>query len=283
MRIDAGEYYETPKEIWGFLTEPGAGKPAHVARDFLVAKARLFKLGKDLAGLAHQKTIPGLGAHHVIFQQKHLGLRVHRAYVTVHMGRDLRVYMAKNRSIPAPLLPPEADFRWTRRDAVRKARQRVRRASTLQDTESMWFARDDQVLPVYRVRLACTRPREEWIVYVNARTGGIVSRYDNLSKVRGRARVFDPSPVTALGDHVPLLGKPPPPAAYRTVTLFGLNQSGDLSGERVTTRPTRKRIRRSNHRYFIPSTKRGFEEGLFCVSCGSFPTIFRSRAAEASS
>jgi len=110
-------------------------------------------------------------------------------------------------------------------------------------------------------------PREEWIVYIDARSGALLSRYDNLSEAQeGQGLVFDPNPVTALGDYRLLLEsrkrvRQPPPVAYKQVTLLGLDGGGTLSGENVTTKPTRaRRIRRANLQFLLRSDERGFEE-----------------------
>jgi len=266
----AGENYRTPKEVWGFRTEPGRGTPRSIARAFLAANASLFELPDHRGAVAYRRIVHGLGASHVIFQQTHLGEPVHRAYVTVHVARDRRVYLAKNRAVPERLLPAEAEFRLTRAEAVLRARRAVRavhgRLRHL-GADRRWFfkAKPSRLLPAWRVIMHCRKPRREWIVLVNAKTGGVLSRYDNLAYATGRARVFDPSPVAALGDYRPLLsdlGNPrrPPPETYRTVRLRGLAGNGYLEGTRVTTRPTRGRVQRGDHRWELVSTERGFEE-----------------------
>ncbi|MGH8673498.1 MAG: M36 family metallopeptidase, partial [Burkholderiales bacterium] len=89
---------------------------------------------------------------------------------------------------------------------------------------------------------------------------------DNLSESKeGLGRVFDPNPVTALGDYKLLIdakkrARRPPPVAYKDVTLPGLDGSGTLSGENVTTAPTRGRIRRAKLEFLLDSNERGFEE-----------------------
>ena len=62
----------------------------------------------------------------------------------------------------------------------------------------------DHLRPAFRFRVHTASPRAEWIVYVDAATGGILSRYDNLAEATGRGQVFDPNPVIALGDWRPL-------------------------------------------------------------------------------
>jgi hypothetical protein len=269
-RAVPAEFYGTPKELWGFRSK-GRGRPIEIARRFLAANSRLLGLTKDLSGLRQQKIIYSLGASHVIFQQIHMARRVHRGFVTAHVGNDGGVYLVKNRAVPADLLPAQESFRLSLEELIRRARRSlpksVRRAEA-QDIERLWFPEEERLLPAARVRLARRRPAEEWIVYVNAATGGILSRYDNLAEqIRGSAQVFVPSPVTALRGHATLLTRKrrprrPPAATYRTVDLLGLSGSGYLEGEHVTTRPSRRRVRRADHRFLFESRERGFEESM---------------------
>ena len=268
-RSTPGKYYGTPKEVWGFRTRASARPVRAVAVDFLIANRDLYELESDLTNLQLRKVIRSAGAEHVIFSQFHGGLRVHRGYVTVHMDRERRVYLSKNRAVPARLLPAAFDSRISRDDAVRAARLSLpqqQRIAQPREIEKLWFPYLDRVAPAWKVRLTRHMPREEWIVYVNARSGGLLSKYDNLAEARAaHGRVFDPSPVIALGDYVSLLTptrrvRRPPPSAYRTVELLGLDRGGYLSGEKVTTAPTARRIRRSNRQFMLRSDQPGFEE-----------------------
>jgi len=166
-----GEAYATPKEVWGFRTHKREGSPEAVARQFLVASGDLFKLAPDLAGLRFQRRIDSLGAHHLIFQQVHSRRRVHRAYVTVHMDRAGRVFLSKNRAMPASMLPATVDVAITRADAIRRALRALPRRrggggrGTVQGTEAMWFPRGAKLAPAWRGRVARHKPAQEWIVY----------------------------------------------------------------------------------------------------------------------
>jgi len=270
FRTVPGESFGTPKELWGFRSPRGKGSPQKIARDFLDANEKHLGVGRRRSGVELQRSIASLGADHLIFQQVLFGRRVHRAYVTVHVGRDKRVYLTKNRAMPAEMLPEEARFEFPLTDAIRRARRALGsggRAAKLHGTEEMWFFHAGKMRPVYRVRLARSKPRQEWIVYVNARTGGLVSKYDNLARARGRGRVFDPSPVTELGGHELLLTstkkqRKPPEEAYREVPLYGLKSNGRLEGKRVTTKPTAtsRRVRKTDRRFLLESTQTGFEE-----------------------
>lgn len=270
FRRVTGEFYGTPKELWGFRTSRAAKDPETIAREFLAANEALLRVPSGRRELHLQRKVRSLGATHIIFQQHHHGFRVHRAYVTVHVANGGSVFLAKNRAMPRELLPPEQSFELSKDDAIARARKRLPkpgRAIEVQETEAIWFPHEARLHPAWKVRIARKRPREEWIVYVNAKTGGILSRYDNLAAVNGRGRVFDPSPVTRLGGHVLLLtaaGNPrrPPGSAYRNVRLFSLDGNGFLEGRRVTTKPTarHRRVQRTDHQFLLEAHARGFEE-----------------------
>ena len=180
-----GEHYGTPKEVWGFRTKASGDAPRRVAHDFLLTNAELFQLEAGLSGLEVQRVIRSLGATHVILRQVHARRRVYRGYVSVHMDRSGRVFLTKNRAVPAKLLPTAFEKRIDRNEAVRRARgclPRMGRPSALRETEQLWFPREDQLVPAWKVRLTREGPREEWIIYLSARNGAILSRYDNLAQ-----------------------------------------------------------------------------------------------------
>jgi Fungalysin metallopeptidase (M36) len=270
FKRETAEFYGTPKEVWNFRTRAERGSAVNIARRFLRDNAALFKIDPSLDGLDQKvKVFRSLGATHVIFGQRHLEKRIHRAYVTVHIGPGGRVYFAKNRAVPEPLLPEDYTVTLDRDDAIQKAIRALprseHRTSVRTGLEQLWFPKEGTVRPAWKVRLARAQPRQDWIVYIDAITGARLSRYNNLALANGRARVFDPSPVTALGDHKLLLTpkkavRHPPPVAYRNVELQGLKGNGTLAGEKVTTAPTARRVQRADHVFDIASHEHGFEE-----------------------
>jgi len=265
-----GAHYGTPKEIFGFRAPKGRGGPVRIARDFLAANAEVFKLAPSAQGLRLRRVIESLGATHVIFSQRHAGHPVPRAYVTVHIGRDRRAYLAKNRAMPRQQLPPATKPKRSRKQARARALRAVHATAkttrVVGKIELTWFPRREKLVLAYKLRLHRGEPREEWIVYVNAQTGAVLSRYDNLAAVSGRARVFDPNPVAALGGHERVLtasGRPKrrhPPQAYQVVTLGGLEGNGRLDGARVTTRLTQARVKSAAHDFLFQAHQAGFDE-----------------------
>jgi len=266
----AGEFYGTPKEVYGFRTKPTATSAERVAKAFLLANTDLFEFEPDLAGLQIRRIIRSLGATHIIFNQVHDRLRIHRAYVTVHVDRSGRVFLSKNRAIPARLLPEKFVSVVTKDEALAKARKSMPKLGgpgRLRETEKLWYPSRKKLEPAWKFRITRDEPKQEWIIYVNARTGGVLSRYDNLATATtGLGLVFDPSPVTALGSHVRLMKSKkkvlrPPERAYRKVKLLGLDGKGFLSGTRVSTSPTgKRRIQAKDLQFLLRSHQKGFEE-----------------------
>ena len=264
-KVVPGTLYGTPKEVWGFRTKSHRGRPARIAHDFLKTNKEILALNG--IRLRRTRTIESLGAHHIIHQQRLDGVPIHRAYVTVHLDRDRRVYLVKNRAVPRELAEPSAKFKVTqaaaRKHALRSATKKPRLSGILA-CERMWFPLKSKLRPAFRVRIRCRKPRQDWIIFVDGETGRILKKYDNLAEGKGIANIFDPNPVIALGGPGRLLRdghrQPPPKDAYSTVTLRDLNSSGRLDGRRVTTQLTKRRVHQPDRKFCFKSNHRAFEE-----------------------
>jgi hypothetical protein len=269
IREVPGRHYQTPKEIWGFRLPAVGGHPRAIARRVLAANAERLGLDGLLGSMRLRRIIRSLGAWHVIFSQRHHRLFIHRAYVTVHMDSQRAVYLIKNRAVPRRLLP-DADIADV---GVRGARQRalhnIRRRSDVVKTIShdrVWYPVRTRLHLAYKFHFHRAAPAEDWIVYVDANTGQVLSAYDNLAEASGRASVFVPNPVVALGRSTSLLnedGQPVarvPAEAYRRVRLLDLAGSGVLDGSRVSTSLTKDRVQRRDLDFRCLSHQHGFEE-----------------------
>ena len=269
-RTIPGKNYGTPKEVWGFRTSPGHREPVVAARDLLQANGDFLGIAPLISRLRLQRVIESLGAWHMIFQQRHLGMPIHRAYVTVHTDRDRRAYLVKNRAVPRELLPRKADFQISERSARRRALRSVSGAENnarITEIKPVWYPAKRLIHPAFKIRVHRERPRSEWLIYVDGEKGRILSKYDNLAWLTWSALIFDPNPVTAAPDWQPLTdkGRPrrPPEEAYRKVVLRDLRGRGHyLDGLRISTRLTPNRVRRGDGRLEARSTERGFDEAM---------------------
>ena len=139
--------------MWGFKTPAQNGVPIKdAARNFLKANHDLLGLHQNLTGIRYKQSIESLGAHHLIFQQRHLNTPVHRAYVTVHMDLKGRVYMCKCRAIPRSMLPARSDYPISDTKAEKAAYKWAgfsKRDSDLLDTSRKWYPWEDKLLPAW--------------------------------------------------------------------------------------------------------------------------------------
>ena len=274
FRTVPGLNYGTPKEVWGFRTAASGADIESTAREFLRANADILGLEGIFLAFRKPRILESLGARHFIFQQEMQRVRIHRAYVTVHADLAGRVYLAKNRAVPRELAKPADRFRIGEKAAIRVAEHSVaRRRKVVQTlaTERLWFPRGTKLRPAYRVRIDRRSPRQEWIVHVDAYTGRVLSRYDNLAARAATGKIFDPNPVIARrgrwrefvrqGKAVvspdKVFAK-----AYRTVELEGLDATGYLVGPRVSTELTPRRVRRKDGQFDFDAHERGFDETM---------------------
>jgi len=171
-----GQSYGTPKELWGFRSDRGKGTPRSIAWQFLEANREHLGIKSELDRLDLRRTIHGLGADHLIFQQVWRRRRIHRAYVTVHIGRDRRVYLVKSRAVPEDILRETHEPRLEAGRAVRLALAAVRSARgsarVVGRPELLWYPLRRLLHPAWRVRIYRTRPRSEIIAYVHASPAG---------------------------------------------------------------------------------------------------------------
>src|SRR6186997_967951 len=204
--IVPGRHYHTPKEIWGFRLGRSSKPPAELARDVLAVNADLIGLRGVLRTLHRRAIKKSIGGWHVIFTQRLFGYRVHRAYVTVHMNRHRQVYLVKNRAVPHDIVIKLKKLRDRHQLGMRECQRLAIRSLShttgtrrVMDREKLWYPDNDRIRPAFRFRVLQSSPRHEWIVYVDAAKGTIISKYDNLAQTSGTARVFDPNPVITLG------------------------------------------------------------------------------------
>jgi hypothetical protein len=261
---EPGQYYHTPKEVRGILLRSPNASPTAIAVSVLVANADL--LGLEHTDLKRRHVVESLGAWHIIFSQEHDGRHIHRAYVSVHMNRQKEVYLVRNGAVPKRLLPSDARFTITlsrARAVAHRAIRRDPRTTKVVYAAQMWLPKHTRLRPSYKFRISVSAPAEDWIIYVDAQTGRVVSKYDNLSNATGWALVFNPNPVVSLGDwrRLRYRGKPIlaiPEAAYEKVTLRKIKTSGILEGPRVNV--LSNRLRRPSLTFAYASADRGFEE-----------------------
>ena len=264
-------------------------RPENIAKRVAKTFGKVCRLEEGLDHLKVRATVESLGASHVIMQQYFERLPIHRAYLTIHIGRkDSCAYLIKNRTVPVDFLENVPQFKTSRNRALeKKAEQRAVKWLTYKDklkiftskTKKRWLPVKDKIRPCYRVRIQRVDPREDWLIFVDALNWRVLKSCNNLNLARAngkaprrkrpnRGYVFDPSPAVALNGHQRLLNKKQsivttiPEEAYTKVRLDDLDpDSMFLDGKRVTTSMTKRRVKRPENGLFeFGSEHRGFGE-----------------------
>jgi len=177
-RVERGHFYGTPKEVYAFRWDAGLRTPRAIAARFCAVHEDPLGLEglRTPTRLPEAKVLHSLGAVHVIWQQHHLGKRVHRAYVTVHIDRQNVVYLAKNRAVPKVHLPKEFSRKIDAHEALELAGDIMKtdaaHSAKIGVHERLWYPWKDRLLPAIKIRLEIHAPRRrECIVYVDAHNG----------------------------------------------------------------------------------------------------------------
>jgi len=198
---------------------------------------------------------------HVLYQQERHGLPVSGAWLRVDIAPNGSVYHVLNDLIPDEDIEA-SDARVSGEEAESLALGAIDDADSKQVTqrELCHYQADGAPYLCWKVILRTTNPRGSWKFYISATNGKIVERHDLARRVTGKGRVFDPNPIATLDDATLRGNSLIAPTAYRDVDLLGLDGSGFLDGEFVSTRLTANRVQRSNNEFVFTRDQQGFRE-----------------------
>ena len=268
---EPGKYYGTPRQFWGFQipvkkSDTNSKKFKFVFKLF----ADFIKLKTNSNNKIKQRAVlKSLAATHIIYQQEYKGIRVHRGFITVHIGnKNNAAYLLKNQAVPISLLEAAPGFGISAKKAEQIAIQEfegetdLAKLQVVGKTTKRYVPMKGEIRPCYRVRLLHIDPTEDWICYIDSQTKVGLMYFNNLSNAR--ARVFDPSPTMFVDSELELIEDDeqllPPEECYAEVELKDLSKSGYLDGKRVTTKLTPKRAKRKNGDFIFESTELGLGE-----------------------
>lgn len=189
-----------PEAISDGRTAPRSGPPEAIARQFLREQRAL--LGVDPDSLEVEKESKGDGHRHVLYRQTHRGIPVEFARVKVHLDENGSVIGANSR------FEPDLDLSLT---------PSISAADAARAAESDSFGTADGaaslvILPVEATgrshlawKVKVKAPMAAWRYYIDARTGQVLFRFNNLrfqvcltsGVVRGSVFALDPSSTPA--------------------------------------------------------------------------------------
>lgn len=239
-------------------------RPRRIAQAYVRSIAPRLALGESTLHFDRVKT--SILGSHVLFQQYRDELPVSGAWLRIDVSPDGRVFNVLNDLMP-DLIPQPASSRAPKEKTI-GAREADRRAREVVEAKTVRIVEHERVFypvngvpkPCWKVIVRTRKPMGSWKVYLDARNGAVVARCDLAKHVVGQGRVFDPNPISALNDPTLTPTSVIPQQAYRDVDLNGLDGSGFLDGEFVSTRPTQNRTSNAANTFFFTRDDRAFRE-----------------------
>ena len=234
-----------------FAVAPAADSPA-AARGFLTRHAQALRLREDLTDLHLARHTQDPGGEVLAFAQRHQGVRVVGADVVVGFDPTGAIIHVQNDTVPDLTLSTQPKLAAER--ALALASQHLGH-ELLGATARLVIVRGDKASPGYHLAFEVaglvSKPRSDWFIYVDARSGNIV-RARNRIKSTGAActpctpgaagcgLVFEYDPVSALNDTT-LLDTSNVDIAMRGCVLNNLTSATNLNGTWVNTSITATR------------------------------------------
>ena len=279
-RIEYSRSRKVARRIFDLVTPVSRKKPRAIAERWLRVFAPELGIKRSLAGLRFDQVTRSIFGRHALYQQ-HVGRTpISGAWIRVDIAPDGRVFNIQNDLVPTVVLAQRGTAESTKSrlqgdESDPMLEDAARRAALKQTTiasggkrrvigtpELTYRPTDGEPRLAWKIVVATTRPRREWKTYLDAYSGEILWRHNVLKSSPPRARIFDPNPVVALNSIKLSDRKPVPAGAYREVELRGLDGSGLLDGEYVSTRLTRRRLRRPSGDFRMLRKQRGFTETM---------------------
>jgi len=279
-RIEYSRSRKVARRIFDLVTPASKKPPREIAERWLRVFAGQLGIKRSLAGLHFKLMIKSIFGRHALYQQ-HVGRTpISGAWVRVDMDHDGRVFNIQNDLVPTAVLAQRGTSADTKSrlqgDEGKPLTEKEARRTALDQTtiapggkrrilgtpELTYRPTDGEPLLAWKLVVATTKPKREWKTYLDAFNGMILWRHNVLKSAPPRARVFDPNPVVALNTVKLSDRKAVPDGAYRLVELRGLDGTGRLDGDYVSTRLTRRRVRRPSGDFRFKRKQRGFTETM---------------------
>jgi Zn-dependent metalloprotease len=281
-KVEMGGPYGSPRRIYDFETKPSTKKPEEIAEAILKKVAADLEIDPSLFELKFDKVKESILGSHVLYQQYHAGKPISGAWIRVDIDKEGRVYNIFNDLVPEPAMEKTRKLD-ARAAANTRTRQMSEEEARTRAIEAAMPAKDDVVKVLHSeqcyykqgtapvlswkviVKVTPKKSREkgrpaEWKIYLDTYTGAVLEKRNLLRFINGKGRVFDPNPVATMNDTSLNDKSSLPDKAYANVVLRDLKAGGFLDGPFVSTKTTKKRVKRTNHDFRFNRQERAFKE-----------------------
>ncbi len=260
----------TPKAVYGTLSSPMEPSEAS-ARQFLSSQAALLKLDPSLPDfvLASNRKTP-MGPVYV-FTQSAAGVPVHGGELKVQFDRDGHVVGLTNTSVPTAKLTVMAPS-LKAEEAIQAAKGHI--PPGLSDKEegvngpgssAKLVIYADTGTPTLAWEVLIHTDGPAWQVFVHAQTGKALAPVRDLNRY-ATGQVFLVNAIVATRDNSLSdqkdIATAVPQAAYRSVTLLGLDGSGFLDGTYASSSASKRRVSSASQTFVFDRSADGFSETM---------------------
>ncbi len=231
--------------VSGIKVAKTSRSPRQNAIAYLKKNHDLFGLSSDLLGLCFDRQCPTPLGQHIFFQQQHDGISIGTAWLRVDLDPELNVIGAYNKMFPSGFIRralgrDRVKIMTTPEAACRLAQQSYKQPSDTHLLSAPTISirpRGPSLVTAWKVELtnrARSEPFSHSVHYVDATSPRWL--FQRQSSFRAtEASVFQPNPIVALNRPDLGISGTIPEIAYQRVQLLGLQNSGHLDGEFVTT------------------------------------------------
>ena len=180
----------TPASIASGKTKPYSGPPDKAAETFLKEHYRLFEMNPDLSGLKLDTVRQVRNVHHVRFQQTYQSLPVYDAEYLVHILTDGRIIMANGTYYPEIEVPttPQLSKETAQKIALNDLKGNAELGGNI-SSRLVIYPKDEQFHLAWELNIPLA-PFGGWVYFVDAESGNVLDRLDELVDVTGTGKVY---------------------------------------------------------------------------------------------
>jgi len=185
----------TPASLYSGKTKHYSGNAEDIAKTFLKENIKLMKMKPNLSDLKFIQTRTHRDIKHVKFQQTYNGIPIEMAEYLVHILPDGSVDMANGTYYPQIDISTKSAI--TAQQAFAIAMNNLGNNVVIRgDTIAALIIYPDSSLFVlsWKLLIPAEEPYGAWVFYIDAVSGQIIQRYNNIHNVNGSGNVYPTHP-----------------------------------------------------------------------------------------
>ncbi|MCB7129202.1 MAG: hypothetical protein J3T61_06675, partial [Candidatus Brocadiales bacterium] len=185
-----------PASLLGKPMDVARGTPEAIARQFLLMNRDIFRMKTELADLTVSKISPMRRATHVVFTQSYAGIPVEGGVYAVHMTKENKVYLANGDyfdNVQVATTEPATALE----NAINTAKEDLGADLELRGIPSgelVILPYGANFLLSWKVAVPADEPFGEWIYFISASDGSILTGYNSADFVSATGSVYDHHP-----------------------------------------------------------------------------------------